>query len=52
MIFDYILIAKVNERGKNYDAYDIEFLTIIEIFKEWRYYFEEIQHIIEIVYNY
>jgi hypothetical protein len=34
---------------KNYDVYDTEFLIIIEIFKEWRHYFEEIQHMIEIV---
>jgi hypothetical protein len=37
---------------KNYDVHDIKFLIIIEIFKEWRYYFEEIQHLIEVVCDY
>jgi hypothetical protein len=52
MIFNYVLIAEINERGKNYDVYDIEFLIIMKTFKEWRYYFEEIQYIIEVVCNY
>jgi hypothetical protein len=34
---------------RNYDVHDIKILIIIKAFKEWRYYFEEIQYIIEIV---
>jgi hypothetical protein len=37
---------------KNYDVHNIEFLIIMKVFKEWRYYFEEIQHMIKVVYDY
>jgi hypothetical protein len=43
---------KLTNAEKNYDAHNAEFLTIMKIFKKWRYYLEEAQYMIEIVCNY